>query len=24
MKAARFTDAQKAFILKQGTDGTPV
>lgn len=22
MKAARFTDAQKAFILKQGADGT--
>ena len=24
MKAARFTDVQKAFILKQGADGTPV
>ncbi len=24
MKAARFTDAQKAFILKQRADGTPV
>jgi putative transposase len=24
MKAARFTGAQKAFILKQGADGTPV
>lgn len=24
MKAARFSDAQKAFILKQGADGTPV
>jgi putative transposase len=24
MKAARFTHAQKAFILKQGADGTPV
>jgi putative transposase len=24
MKASRFTDAQKAFIIKQGEDGTPV
>ncbi len=24
MKAANFTDAQKAFIIKQGEDGTPV
>ena len=24
MKASKFTDAQKAFILKQGTDGVPV
>jgi putative transposase len=24
MKASQFTDAQKAFILKQGDDGTPV
>ncbi|MEQ9815472.1 MAG: IS3 family transposase [Azospirillaceae bacterium] len=24
MKASRFTDAQKAFISKQGEDGTPV
>ena len=24
MKAARFTDAQKAFIIRQGDDGTPV
>jgi len=24
MKASRFTDAQKAFILKQGADGLPV
>lgn len=24
MKAAKFTDAQKAFILKQGADGMPV
>jgi putative transposase len=24
MKAARFTDARKAFILKQGADGVPV
>jgi putative transposase len=24
MKASKFTDAQKAFILKQGEDGTPV
>ncbi len=24
MKASRFTDVQKAFILKQGEEGTPV
>lgn len=24
MKATRFTDVQKAFILKQGEDGLPV
>ena len=24
MKGSRFTDAQKAFIIKQGEDGTPV
>jgi len=24
MKASKFTDAQKAFILKQGEDGMPV
>jgi putative transposase len=24
MKASQFTDAQKAFSLKQGDDGTPV
>jgi putative transposase len=24
MKASRFSDAQKAFILKQGTEGMPV
>ena len=24
MKASQFSDAQKAFILKQGADGTPV
>ena len=24
MKASKFTDAQKAFILKQGGDGLPV
>jgi len=24
MKGSRFSDAQKAFILKQGADGTPV
>ena len=24
MKASQFTDAQKAFIIKQGDDGTPV
>jgi hypothetical protein len=23
MKASRFSDAQKAFILKQGADGMP-
>ncbi len=23
MKASKFTDAQKAFIIKQGEDGTP-
>lgn len=23
MKASKFSDAQKAFILKQGTDGVP-
>jgi putative transposase len=23
MKASRFSEAQKAFILKQGADGTP-
>jgi hypothetical protein len=23
MKASRFSDAQKAFILKQGADGVP-
>jgi hypothetical protein len=23
MKASRFSDAQKAFILKQGSDGMP-
>ena len=23
MKASRFTDAQKAFIIKQGEEGTP-
>src|SRR5437762_14140215 len=24
MKASRFSDAQKAFVLKQGADGMPV
>jgi putative transposase len=24
MRASRFTDAQKAFVLKQAEDGTPV
>lgn len=24
MKASKFSEAQKAFILKQGADGTPV
>ncbi len=24
MKASKFTEAQKAFILKQGAQGTPV
>lgn len=24
MKASKFSDAQKAFILRQGTDGVPV
>jgi putative transposase len=24
MKASRFTDAQKAFVLKQGDEGVPV
>jgi putative transposase len=24
MKASKFTDAQKAFIIKQGVEGTPV
>lgn len=24
MKASKFSDAQKAFILKQGSDGIPV
>ena len=24
MRASRFTDAQKAFILKQGAEGMPV
>ena len=24
MKASQFTDAQKAFIIKQGEDGTPI
>ena len=24
MKASRFSDAQKAFIIKQGEEGTPV
>lgn len=24
MKASKFSDAQKAFIIRQGDDGTPV
>ncbi len=24
MKASKFTDAQKAFVVKQGEEGTPV
>ena len=24
MKASKFSDAQKAFVLKQGSDGVPV
>jgi hypothetical protein len=24
MKASRFSDAQKAFILRQGADGVPI
>jgi putative transposase len=24
MKASKFTDAQKAFSIRQGEDGTPV
>ena len=24
MKASKFTDAQKAFIIRQGDEGTPV
>jgi putative transposase len=24
MKASRFTDAQKALVVKQGEEGTPV
>ncbi len=24
MKASKFTEAQKAFIIRQGEDGTPV
>jgi putative transposase len=24
MKASQFTDVQKAFVIKQGEDGTPV
>jgi putative transposase len=24
MKSSQFTDAQKAFVIKQGKDGTPV
>jgi hypothetical protein len=24
MKASKFTDAQKAFIIRQGDDGLPV
>jgi hypothetical protein len=24
MKASKFTDTQKAFVIKQGEEGTPV
>jgi putative transposase len=24
MKASKFTDAEKAFVVKQGEEGTPV
>ena len=24
MKASRFSDAQKAFVIKQGEEGTPL
>jgi putative transposase len=24
MKASKFSDAQKAFVIKQGADGVPV
>ncbi len=24
MKASKFTDAQKAFVIKQGEEGTPL
>jgi putative transposase len=24
MKASKFTDAQKAFVIRQGEDGTPI
>ena len=24
MKASKFTDAQKSFVIKQGEEGTPV
>ena len=24
MKASKFTDVQKAFVIKQGEEGTPV
>ncbi len=24
MKASKFTDAQKAFVIKQGEEGTPI